>query len=125
MTASSVIAVVDDDAAIRTGISSLLRSAGYAVRLFGSGEALLDALPEAEPQCVLTDIQMPGLGGLELQAMLAEQYRSLPIIVMTAFPEPALRQRVLAAGAVCFLGKPFEAEELLECLRRALRGEAC
>jgi len=123
MTMPPVIAVVDDDAAIRAGVSSLLRSAGYAVTLFENAEALLAALPETVPQCVLTDIQMPGLNGLDLQSTLADRYPLLPVMVMTAFPEPALRQRALAAGAVCFLSKPFAAEELLDCLRRALREE--
>jgi len=111
-----MLAVVDDDASIRKAVSSLVRSAGYSVRLYESGEAFLadDTLPGAD--CLLTDIQMPGMNGLELQLAVAQRFPGLPVIVMTAFPKPVLRSRALAAGAARFLGKPFPADELLEVL---------
>lgn len=122
MSAAPLIAIVDDDTAILTGVSSLLRSTGYAVALFESAEALIAALPASGLDCVITDIQMAGMNGLDLQELLARSYPQLPIIVMTAFPEPALRVRAMEAGAVCFLSKPFDAEELIGCVVRALRG---
>ena len=111
-----MLAVVDDDASIRKAVSSLVRSAGYSVRLYESGEAFLadDTLPGAD--CLLTDIKMPGMNGLELQLAVAQRFPGLPVIVMTAFPKPVLRSRALAAGAARFLGKPFPADELLEVL---------
>lgn len=120
MTAKPLIAIVDDDDAIRTGLSSLLRSAGYAVDLFASAEDFLASLPQGTPRCLVTDIQMPGLSGLDLQARLKADGRSIPVLVMTAFPEAAVRERALAAGAIGFLSKPFDANALLDCLRRAL-----
>lgn len=120
MSARPLIAVVDDDAAIRTGVSSLLRSAGYAVELFDSAEDFLERVPEPRPHCMITDIQMPGMSGLELQAILRARHRVLPIMMMTAFPEPAIRERAMAQGAVCFLSKPFNADDLLGCVGRAL-----
>ncbi|MBO9623361.1 MAG: response regulator [Sphingomonas sp.] len=122
MTGAPRIAIVDDDTAILAGVSSLLRSMGYAVALFESAEALVAALPGPGFDCVITDIQMAGMNGLDLQALLVRRYPALPIIVMTAFPEPALRARAMEAGAICFLSKPFDAEELLRCVTRALQG---
>lgn len=120
MNSALPILVVDDDPAIRTGLSNLLRSAGYVVELAKSAEDFLATLPRAAPQCVITDIQMPGISGLELQAMLADLWPALPVLVMTAFPEPAVRERAMKAGAHCFLAKPFDAEELLGCVERAI-----
>ncbi|MEJ5977995.1 response regulator [Novosphingobium sp. PS1R-30] len=120
MITEPLILVVDDDPAIRTGLSNLLRSAGYVVALAKSAEDFLADPPAVAPACVITDIQMPGLSGFELQAILAEMWPALPVIVMTAFPEPAVRDRALGAGAICFLAKPFDAEELLGCVERAL-----
>lgn len=120
MIARVLVTIVDDDASIRTGLCNLLRATGYAVELANSAEDFLSTLPRAAPNCLITDIQMPGISGLELQAILRTLWPSLPIIVMTAFPEPAVRERALAEGALCFLGKPFEAQELLGCLEMAI-----
>ena len=111
-----LVAVVDDDASIRKAVSSLVRSAGHTARMYESGEDFLadDTLPPAD--CLLTDIQMPGMNGLELQLAVAQRFPGLPVIIMTAFPKPILRSRALAAGAARFLSKPFPAEELLEVL---------
>jgi FixJ family two-component response regulator len=120
MSGKSLIAIVDDDAAMRIGLSSLLRSAGYAVAPFDSAEDFLAKLSTSVPECLITDVQMPGIGGLELQTMLKQKHPALAVVMMTAFPEPLVRERALAAGAICFLTKPFDAEELLGCVRRAL-----
>lgn len=115
-----LIAIIDDDQAIRDGVSSLLRSAGFDVRLYESGEAFLSDDRTPLVDAALTDIQMPGMSGLDLQTMLKTRQPSLPLLFMTAFPEEALRQRVLAYGAICFLSKPFKAAELLYWIERAI-----
>lgn len=114
------VAVIDDDHAIRDGISSLLRSAGFDVRLYASAEAFLSDERTPPADVAITDIQMPGLSGLDLQAALKVRRPELPLMIMTAFPEEALKQRVLADGAICFLPKPFKAADLLYWVDRAL-----
>lgn len=118
-----LIAIVDDDRAIRTALSSLLRSAGFRAAMFDCAEAFLDDLDDGGPDCVLTDIQMPGMSGLDLQQHLASTKPGLPVLVMTAFPEAKLRERALSSGAHCFLNKPFDADELLRCIHSALGAE--
>ncbi|USX24846.1 response regulator [Oxalobacteraceae bacterium OTU3CINTB1] len=115
------IAIVDDDAAVRVGLSSLLRSYGYAAQAFDSAQALLAEGADALGQfhCVITDLQMPGMSGIELLEALRREGSTLPLILMTAFPEAALRKRALQGGAACFLSKPFDASQLLACLRNA------
>ncbi|MDS9469429.1 response regulator [Paracoccus sp. MBLB3053] len=114
------IAVVDDDEAIRVGLSSLLRSENYRVGLFDCAEAFLGSLAQAMPQCLLTDIQLPGLSGLDLQFRMRVDHPELPVMVMTAFPSENARQMALATGAIRFLSKPFSDGELLDCLRSLL-----
>ena len=121
MSADPIIAVIDDDLAIRKGVSSLLRSAGYAVEMFESAESFLDRIDGTDVRVVLSDVQMAGMSGLDLQAKLRSSRPDLPFLIMTAFPEPALRAQALAGGALCFLSKPFNAEELLGCIERALQ----
>ncbi|MTH77926.1 response regulator transcription factor [Paracoccus aestuariivivens] len=122
MDVSPHIAIVDDDDAIRYALSSLLRSEDFSVSLFDSAEAFLQSLANQLPQCLLTDIQLPGLSGLDLQFRMRAEQPLLPVLVMTAFPEDKLRDQALAAGAVCFLRKPFDNCALLGCLRRAIAG---
>lgn len=117
---SELVAVVDDDRSIRTALSSLLRSAGYDVALFDTAEAFLAANAAGAPACLITDIQMPGMGGLALIERIAATAPDLPVIVITAFPEDALRRRALDAGAIAFLGKPFDANLLLATIERGL-----
>ena len=115
------IAIVDDDDAVRVGLSSLLRSYGYAAQAFESAQALLAAGGAALEQfhCVIPDLRLPGMRGIELLEALRRQGNTLPLILMTAFPEAALRKRALQGGAACFLSKPFDASQLLGCLRNA------
>lgn len=117
---AATIAVVDDDAAIRVALSSLLRSMGYAARLFPTAEAFLADQTEPPPDCVLTDVQMPGMNGLELQDTIRRRTPDLPVIMITAFPSPAIRERALAAGALQYLNKPVEAETVARCIQQAL-----
>jgi FixJ family two-component response regulator len=115
-----VIAVVDDDDSFRHAIMSFIRSLGYAVVQFASAEAFLKSDRLTETDCLISDVQMPGMNGVELQAKLTAQGHHLPIIFMTALPEIKARAQALAAGAIGFLAKPFNDEMLITCLSKAL-----
>jgi FixJ family two-component response regulator len=115
----SSIAIVDDDAAVRIGLRSLLRSCGYEVDVYDSALALLAANSLGNYHCIISDLQMPGMSGIELLEQLRRDGSQLPVILMTAFPEAALRKRAFQGGASCFLSKPFEANELQLCLKNA------
>lgn len=114
----SNIAIVDDDEAVRSGLRSLLRSYGYAIEVYDCAQALLAAGTQNH-HCIITDLQMPGMSGIELLEQLRRDGKQIPLILMTAFPEAALRKRAFQSGASCFLSKPFEANELLLCLKQA------
>jgi FixJ family two-component response regulator len=115
-----VIAVVDDDDSFRHATMSFIRSLGYAVVQFASAEAFLKSDRLNETDCLISDVQMPGMNGVELQGKLIAQGHHLPIIFMTAFPEIKARAQALAAGAIGFLAKPFNDEMLITCLSKAL-----
>ena len=104
----------------RRAVSSLIRSLGYGVEPFASAEAFLQSDFIGETDCLITDVQMPGMTGIELQGKLIAQGSRLPIIFVTAFPETEARGRALAAGAIGFLGKPFSDQNLIHCLSEAL-----
>jgi FixJ family two-component response regulator len=114
------IAVVDDDASIRVATDSLLRSRGYSVCTFESAEGLLRSAELNDIVCVITDVRMPGMGGLELQASLRAQGCTVPFVFITAFPEGAVRTRAMSGGATCFLTKPFDAPTLIKYVEAAL-----
>jgi FixJ family two-component response regulator len=116
----SLIGVVDDDESIRDALSSLLRSAGYKCALFPSAEAFLESGRLSETDCMLLDIQMPGLTGLELQLQLREMKCSIPVIFVTAHADHHLRAKALAQGATAFFGKPFSDGALLGAINSAL-----
>ncbi|MCW3838237.1 response regulator transcription factor [Sphingomonas canadensis] len=122
MTDPPIIAVVDDDRSIRTGVARLLRSAGYHVRLFDCAEAFLDDASLPLPSALLTDIHMPGMNGLDLQAALRGRNPAFEVLVMTAYPDPGDLRRAIAGGARCVLSKPFDADELLAHLEAATGG---
>jgi FixJ family two-component response regulator len=120
MSQALMIAIVDDDEAVRSSLASLVRSLGYRARAYGSGqEFLLDRL-DREPACMISDIQMPAMTGDELQEKLLSAGRHFPIIFLTAFPTEAVRQRVLNAGAHCFLNKPPDGDTIIRCIEEAL-----
>jgi FixJ family two-component response regulator len=116
-----VISIIDDDESMRTALVGLIRSLGYDVRGFASAEEFLGYGPVQSCACVITDIQMPGMSGIELQQHLAACQYTLPVIMITARHEAGLEERALASGAVCFLRKPFAAETLVDCLERVLK----
>jgi FixJ family two-component response regulator len=115
-----VISVIDDDASIRVAADSLLRARGYTVGTFASAAEFLRSQQIDEASCVITDVRMPDMSGVELQAFLRKQGRSTPFIFITAFPEEPARLRALHDGAVCFLSKPFDAPTLIRCVEAAL-----
>ena len=107
-----VVAVVDDDDSIRSTLGRLLRTIGYEARTFASAAALLSELAHSAPSCVLTDIQMPGMNGLDLARELSKLMPALPVLVMTAYPSLASRELALAAGASEYLTKPLDDRRL-------------
>jgi FixJ family two-component response regulator len=115
------IAVIDDDAGIRRAIWNLLRSLGYAVDHFSSAEQFLEWENKNDACCVITDMKMPGMNGIELQARLLAEGCRIPMIFMTAFPEESTKTQALNAGAAGFLTKPFPQQSLVSCLTEALR----
>lgn len=121
MSPVKTVSIVDDDESVRNAISSLVRSMGMESRVFSSANEFIDSGLEAESDCLITDIQMPGLSGTDLQQQLLAQGSKLPIIVVTAYPDIAIRQHVLSNGAVCFLAKPFDASALIACIETALK----
>ncbi|MFD2055441.1 response regulator transcription factor [Mesorhizobium calcicola] len=115
-----MIAIVDDDEAVRTSTANLMRSFGFAANLFASGEELLRSPRLADACCVITDVQMPGMNGLELQTLLSARGHTVPVIFITAYPEERIRQNALAAGAAGFFYKPFDAVAMIRCIDNAL-----
>jgi FixJ family two-component response regulator len=117
----SLISIIDDDTSVREATKGFVRSMGYAAEAFASAEEYLESDRVADTACLITDIQMPAMSGADLQdRLIADGYR-MPIIFVTAFPDPKMRARVLNAGACGFLIKPFSDESLIECLDKALR----
>jgi FixJ family two-component response regulator len=124
--ASSVISVIDDDPSIRVATNNLLRSRGYVVHTFASAEEFLRSPRFNETSCVIADVQMSGMNGLDMLTDIRAKGRDIPFIFITAFPDENMRARAMKAGAVCFLAKPFPVPNLIKCLETALdagRGE--
>jgi FixJ family two-component response regulator len=116
-----VISIVDDDESVREATKRLVRSLGYSAAAFGSAEEFLSSDRLHDTQCLITDVQMPGLGGVELQDYLIAKGHEVPVIFVTAFPDERLRRRALSAGAFGFLSKPLDEDILIGCLDRALK----
>ena len=116
-----VISIVDDDQSMRDATSRLVRSLGFAVATFASAEDFLESARVDDTSCLITDVQMPGLSGVELQSRLIADGRHMPIIGVTAHPEESIRTQMMEAGAVGFLSKPFNDECLINCLATALK----
>jgi len=116
-----VISIVDDDASVRVATDRLVRSLGYVARSFASAEEFLASSQAHDTSCIITDVQMPGMSGIELQSHLLAQGRRFPIIFITAFPDEDGRRKALNAGAVCFLTKPFNGATLVGHLDAILK----
>jgi FixJ family two-component response regulator len=117
-----MISIVDDDSSVREATKGLVRSLGYGAAAFASAEDFLQSDHVNDTACLITDVQMPGLSGVELQSRLIAQGNCTPIIFITAFPEERIRTRALEAGAVGFLSKPFDEDRLIEYIHAALNG---
>jgi FixJ family two-component response regulator len=117
---TKVVAIVDDDEAVRVALQGLLKSAGLTARAFESAEEFIESGKQFQTACLITDIRMPGMSGLELQAKLNAEHCKIPIVFITAHGDAQMRMQALRAGAVEFLSKPFNDEALLETVRAAL-----
>jgi len=116
----AVVHVIDDDDAVRQSLVFMLASSGIAVRAYESAAAFLDALAAVQPGCVLTDVRMPGMSGLDLQRELAARRIVLPVIVMTGHGDVPLAVQAMKAGAVDFIEKPFSEDTILSAIRIAM-----
>ena len=119
-----IVFVIDDDPSVRRGLRRLLKSAGFEVQTFAAaGEFLAQTVPDVTG-CIVLDVQMPGLGGLDLQRRLAEKNARLPIVFLTGHGDIPMAVRAMRAGAVDFMAKPFDSSELLNSVRKALAAHA-
>ena len=120
MTTASTVFVVDDDQAMRTSLQWLIESTGMKVLTFESADAFLAGYYPGRAGCLLVDVRMPGMSGLELQAYLAREGYRLPVIIITGHGDVAMAVKAMKAGAMDFIEKPFHDEDLLRSIRRAL-----
>jgi FixJ family two-component response regulator len=121
MSEKPLIAIVDDDELARDGIRDLVESLGFAAATFASAEHFLQSPVIPQATCLITDLQMPGKSGLELQKELRSRGYQLPVILVTAYPSEMHRRRALNNGAVGFLNKPIDERWLIECLSDAIK----
>jgi FixJ family two-component response regulator len=121
MSEAPLVAIVDDDELARDGIRQLVESLGYAATTFTSAEHFLQSAVLPQVTCLITDLQMPGQSGLELQEALRSRGYDTPVILVTAYPNDKHRTRALNNGAVGFLSKPFDDRSLMECLTDAIK----
>jgi FixJ family two-component response regulator len=117
---TKMVAVVDDDDLVRSALQGLLKAVGLSAEAFASADEFLKSGQQHRVSCLITDIRMPGMSGLELQAKLNAESCRVPIIFITAHGDEKMRMQALRAGAVEFLAKPFDDEALLESVRAAL-----
>jgi FixJ family two-component response regulator len=117
---TKLVAIVDDDDLMRTAVQGLLKSVGWPAQSFASAEEFLQSGQQRQTACLIADIRMPGMSGLELQARLNADHCKIPTIFITAHGDTKMRMQALRAGAVEFLAKPFNDEALLESVRAAL-----
>jgi FixJ family two-component response regulator len=115
-----LIAIVDDEESVRRALRRLMVSAGFRAQTFSCGAALLASLSTDRPRCVVLDLHMPELNGFELQVQLKASEKSLPVVVITGHDTPEAEKRVMDAGAVAYLRKPIDDQELLEAVAKAL-----
>ncbi|KRQ96402.1 MULTISPECIES: response regulator transcription factor [Bradyrhizobium] len=120
MSTPPLISIVDDDGSVRAAINNLLKSRGYIVHTFVSAEEFLRSPHLNGTSCVIADVQMSIMSGLDLLTHMRAQGYSAPFIFITAFPDDRVRARALSAGAICFLAKPFAGRHLIRCLDTAL-----
>jgi len=115
-----LVAIVDDDRSIRNATQNLLKSAGFSTATFEDAESFLGSASRAAAACLVADMRMPGMTGLELYQALVASGEGIPTVIITAHPEELAQARAREAGITCYLTKPFAPDELLECVRDAL-----
>ena len=125
MDPEATVHVVDDDKAVRESLQRLMESVGVVVETYPSAQAFLDGYDRARPGCLVLDIRMPGMSGLELQEKLADEGIGLPVIIISAHGNVEKAVRAMKAGAVDFIKKPYKGQLLLERIRQALELDAC
>ena len=116
----TLISVVDDDESMREAIWGLMKSLGYTAVAFASAEEFLSSCQIPRTSCLITDVQMPGITGLELHHRLLAAGKIIPTILITAYPDDSARERALGDGVVSYLSKPFDENDLLTCIRSSL-----
>lgn len=121
MSRAPIITIIDDDESVRVATESLVRSLGFGARSFACAEDFLGSAERSRTACVITDVQMPGMSGVELQTRLRAEGDPVPLIFITAFPEERIRRQVGEAGTFGFLAKPFDGNEMIDCIDRALQ----
>ena len=119
---SLTVAIVDDEESVRRSLRRLMVSAGLKVELFASGAEFLDSLPTRRPDCLVLDLHMPGVSGLDVQAGLAQSRDPPPVVVITGLDTPESRRRVMDGGAAAFLRKPVDDQVLLDAVAAAVSG---
>jgi FixJ family two-component response regulator len=117
---SQLVAIVDDDQSVQSALKDLMESAGLPAQCFGSGEEFLDSTQRSQTAVLITDMRMPGMSGLDLQAKLNAEASRIPIIFITAHGDPKMKAQAMRAGAIDFLPKPFDDDVLLEKVRMVL-----
>jgi FixJ family two-component response regulator len=121
MQKTSIIAIVDDDEATREALKLLLRAWGRNASTFSSAEDFLHSANVRDTSCLITDVHMPGLSGLDLQDRIIADGLRIPVIIMTGYLDENIRARAMKARAICVLEKPFNSRELLRCIEQALQ----
>ena len=121
---NSLVFLIDDDASVRRGVSRLLRSAGYNSETFGSASDFLTREQHSGPACIVVDVRMPGINGMDLQNVLIQRRREEQLVFITGHGDISMCAQAMKAGAVDFLPKPFRSSELLQCVERALARSA-
>jgi FixJ family two-component response regulator len=115
-----LVAIVDDDRSIRNATQDLLKAAGFSTATFEDAESFLGSASRAAAACLVADMRMPGMTGVELYQALVASGEGIPTVIITAHPEELAQARAREAGITCYLTKPFAPDELLECVREAL-----
>ena len=115
-----LISIVDDDEPMREAVKGLMKSLGYRVEVAASAEEFLRSPYVRRTSCLIADVQMPGMTGLDLHCHLSASGKGIPTVLITAYPDDSVRERALAAGVIGYLSKPFDETDLLACIRSAL-----
>jgi FixJ family two-component response regulator len=120
----SIVSIIDDDASVRIAAERIVRSMDLAAYTFASCRDFLESPHLLNTGCIIADVQMPGMTGVDLQRTLNARGLAIPMIFITAYPDDKIRKQALDAGAVCFLNKPFQGAAIIECIERALSRRA-